>query len=478
MKKEINTMHDEQQYDTNAVIDRGYNIYDDWTNSNLSSRKIVSYVEKAVASLNFQKTKSAYVEALSCLFALDLRIKERYNGILKCLLHYFSWRRETRTLKRIKLKFNISENMDIRTAIEIKIQNIRESLAEVLLNSEDNKNGGKQSGTNKNNTAQPENAQGEQPLEDTNNQGSEISENEQELLDERINNSLTENNVEQTAEESLDTLSTVQENEQPTYDESVSAENLHENIAKNNNENTATENNSETITDKPNVARTYNDAIDSPPLPNFNIFNSDSSHDDLTEEIIIVESTSNTNEIKTQDSSNNVKSKEENHINLNNNNNKNEPNLNNDSKQERDRDPEHDSNQNHESEGEAKEESNGEKRGNLDGEKNNGKQQSNKNNLPKDTTKTNSTEKSTVNPPPKTAQNNMANNPENTARTHITKNLTEKDIMQAYEKMTAAIREQISVDSANIDTTAVINAQNPILESKFETRVVNTSKIK
>ena len=477
MKKEINTMHDEQQYDTNAVIDRGYNIYDDWANSNLSSRKIVSYVEKAVASLNFQKTKSAYVEALSCLFALDLRIKERYNGILKCLLHYFAWRRETRTLKRIKLKFNISENMDIRTAIEIKIQNIRESLAEVLLNSDDNKNGGKQSGTNKNDTAQPENAQGEQPLEDTKNQGSEISENEQKLLDERINNSLTENNVEQTAE-SLDTLSTIQENEQPTYDESVSAENLHENIAKNNNENTATENNSETITDKPNVARTYNDAIDSPPLPNFNIFNSDSSHDDLTEEIIIEESTSNTNEKKAQDSSNNVKSKEENHINLNNNNNKNEPKLNNDSKQDRDRNPEHDSNQNHEPEGETKEESNGEKRGNLDGEKNNGKQQSNKNNLPKDTTKTNSTEKSTVNPPPKTAQNNMANNAENTARTHITKNLTEKDIMQAYEKMTAAIREQISVDSANIDTTAVINAQNPILESKFETRVVNTSKIK
>ena len=82
--KNIKTLN--QQFDANAVIERGYAIYDEWSNHKLSSRKIVSYVERNVALVSSKKTNNAYIEALSTLFALEMRVKERYNSLFKCFI--------------------------------------------------------------------------------------------------------------------------------------------------------------------------------------------------------------------------------------------------------------------------------------------------------------------------------------------------------------------------------------------------------
>lgn len=121
-----------------AVIKRGYAVYEEWNKNNISSRKIVKSVERAVSSENA-------VEALALIFALDLRVKERYKGIVKRLLGYFSLRRERNALKRLKDKLNISDSADIRDAIEIELKNIRERLGENDPDDENNENhGGKQ----------------------------------------------------------------------------------------------------------------------------------------------------------------------------------------------------------------------------------------------------------------------------------------------------------------------------------------------
>ena len=121
-----------------AVIERGYSVYDEWNKNNISSRKIVKSVESAVSS-------GSAVEALALLFALDLRVKERYKGIVKRLLGYFSLRRERNALKRLKNKLNISDNADIRDVIEIELGKIRELLSENDPDAENNENhGGKQ----------------------------------------------------------------------------------------------------------------------------------------------------------------------------------------------------------------------------------------------------------------------------------------------------------------------------------------------
>ncbi len=111
-----------------AVIERGYAIYEEWKTKNISSRKIVKSVEGAVSLMNGDETGRVSAEALSYLFALEMRVKERYKGVMQRLFKYFSWRRETGALKRLKVNFNISDNADIRDAIEVALKNIRERI--------------------------------------------------------------------------------------------------------------------------------------------------------------------------------------------------------------------------------------------------------------------------------------------------------------------------------------------------------------
>ena len=115
----------EERYTGNAVIARGYAIYDEWKNKKYSSRRIVNSVQTAVASASAKKAPRLIVEALALLFALDLRIKERYDNLLKCLIFYFAWRRESDALKRFKGILSLPEGKDMREIIEIELERLR-----------------------------------------------------------------------------------------------------------------------------------------------------------------------------------------------------------------------------------------------------------------------------------------------------------------------------------------------------------------
>ena len=113
----------------NHVIERGYEIYDEWVKHRYSSRKIVRFTERVVASLQAQRASAVCFEALSCLFALDIRIQKKYNCFLKCIFSYFSWRRETCALKKLKRCFSIpNRNQNIPAAIEVELQRWSQNL--------------------------------------------------------------------------------------------------------------------------------------------------------------------------------------------------------------------------------------------------------------------------------------------------------------------------------------------------------------
>lgn len=142
--KNNSTVHGEI-YTADSVIARGYDIYDEWNSKRLKSRKIVRIAKRTVALNQQKKSISAYIEALSYIFALDIRIKEKYDGILKRILSYFSWRRETRTLSLLKQMLKVPEDMDVRTAIEVRLEKIREEIGkdEVEDEEDDETRGGK-----------------------------------------------------------------------------------------------------------------------------------------------------------------------------------------------------------------------------------------------------------------------------------------------------------------------------------------------
>ena len=112
----------------NSVIERGYEIYDEWNISKYTSRKIVNSVRLAVASMYAKKSYKTRITALAYLFALDMRIKERYSDIFRCVFSYFAWRRETALLKWMRGQFNISDSHDVRDIIEIELKKIHENI--------------------------------------------------------------------------------------------------------------------------------------------------------------------------------------------------------------------------------------------------------------------------------------------------------------------------------------------------------------
>lgn len=112
----------------NSVIERGYNIYDEWNNKKYNSRQIVNSVQLATASLRVQKSASARIQALAYLFALDMRIKYRYKNILVFIFSYFAWRRETELLKWLKGMLNVQHIKDAHDAIEIVLKGIQDNI--------------------------------------------------------------------------------------------------------------------------------------------------------------------------------------------------------------------------------------------------------------------------------------------------------------------------------------------------------------
>ena len=230
MNKEINFM-DNEKITGDAVIKRGYDIYDEWLEKKPSSRKIVDSVNSAVRAVKENKTKAASLEALAYLFALDMRIKERYKSILHCIFRYFSWRRETNALKQIKGIFHVAESEDIRTVIEIVIQNIRENIEfEEIDDADDEIHGGKKNGMTEEENTVSKSKQPEQTDEEIVEESSETEELEtsEEKLEEKVEETVSDIVVEEQIGEQAIEVAVEQQNaleESPSKSEDL-AQNL------------------------------------------------------------------------------------------------------------------------------------------------------------------------------------------------------------------------------------------------------------
>ena len=264
--KKITNFTREEKYTCDAVINRGYAIYDEWLEKKSSSRKIVDSVNNAVRVVKENKTKAASVEALAYLFALDMRIKERYKSILYCIFRYFSWRRETNALKQLKGIFYISKSDDIRTAIEVELQNIRENInAEESDDADDEIHGGKKNGMTEEKNIGSENKQQEQTADEISEDSAETEELEatEEDTEEIDSDSVAEEQIEEQVIES-------DEKQQNVSDESVSqtdelAQNLNEEEQAVQNENYLENENNSSLENKskPLENNNYIDAVDS-----------------------------------------------------------------------------------------------------------------------------------------------------------------------------------------------------------------------
>ncbi len=210
-----NDFTDNKKYKSDDIISKGYAIYDEWLAKKLSSRKIVNSVNNAVSNVEKESTITARLSALSYLFALDVRVKERYNTILRCIFLYFSWRREVNALKSLNVTLNIANVDDIRTAIEIELQRLREKMDyEASDDGDDEVSGGKRNGRAEedvvsNNQRQQNNTQ--------NQKNEDISENEssEEYVEEKNDNVIEQN----TTEEQLETVNEKKENIPDTREE-------------------------------------------------------------------------------------------------------------------------------------------------------------------------------------------------------------------------------------------------------------------
>ena len=255
-----------EAYTGDAVINRGYDIYDEWITKNFSSRKIVSRIESVLSAIKRNKTIAARLEALACLFALDTRIKEKYNNPLKCLFSYFSWRRETRAFGTLKSALNIPlATTDIRDAIEVELERLIEKLEnEWNEDGGDETHGGKRNGKSEEEAAATEGkAQEQEPEEkaeeitDAKESSEEKAEDhsEQAASDEPIKNEASQQKTEEAISEEVEIVANDEKDQVQEENQSELKE-----------ESNAPDDKSEPSTDKKEEAKAYNDAVDSPPL--------------------------------------------------------------------------------------------------------------------------------------------------------------------------------------------------------------------
>ena len=277
-------------YTGDSVINRGFEIYDGWKDKSLSSRKIVAHVERAVSAVKLNKSKAASIDALSCLFALDMRIKEKYNNILRCLFSYFSWRRETRTLNTLKSELNIPlGETDIRNAIAVMI----ERLAEQLENEWDEDGDDEAHGGKRNGKAEDEAATEEKEIEEAAEENPEA----EELADKEETKKDSEEKEEMPIEESpqedaKEEIGEKKETAEQQLEAEITATDEKEELAQENHDNLKEENNvsdveSEMSTDKKEEAKAYNDAVDSPPIYEETVRDRSSEQTSFIDEMII-----------------------------------------------------------------------------------------------------------------------------------------------------------------------------------------------
>lgn len=266
-----------ERYSGNSVIERGYAIYDEWNNKKYKSRDIVNRVENAVAVTNAKKTSSSRVEALSYLFALDLRINERYNNIIKCIFLYFSWKRETSAFKRLRDMLRLPEGHDVRALIEIELERIRSNIDVETAGADKNSRGGKSIGlSSEESTAEKSEQQtetvAEEALEENidNEKDDEKNEKNEEIDKENSIEKSNKENKEETVEEQKQEQmpNEADEKTQKESDGSVSREKIdikQENFYKYKAENNGFEKKREPITDKRVENTGFYGAIDTAP---------------------------------------------------------------------------------------------------------------------------------------------------------------------------------------------------------------------
>ena len=273
----------QNNYSGDGVINRGYDIYDEWKAKGLSSRKIVASAEGAANATKQNNTVSKSMEALAYLFALDLRISERYGSLLRCVLSYFSYIRETRALKRIKEILHIASYSDIRSAIEVELQLLRERLdEETSEEGDDETHGGRRNGKAEEEAVAEEKAAQEQSAEET---AEEVAETEE-----------AEATAEEKAEEASETAPTDEakiESDEPMQEtEPVQEETAAEQVVQKENREIKEENNgsveiSEPSTDKKEEAKTYNSAEDIIPISEETVSERKSEKTSFIDEMII-----------------------------------------------------------------------------------------------------------------------------------------------------------------------------------------------
>lgn len=256
-------------YTADAVIARGYAIYDAWLAQRLSSRRIVSRVMRAAAALGPKGAKTATLEALSYLFALDLRIEERYKSLWHCIFRYFSWRRETNAQNKLKSLLRLSKSEDIRTAIEVALQILRDELSEEdSEDTDDETRGGKRNGKAEEESTRAEEKGEEQAPEEMAEKIDEAQESKEaeDGIEEK-----TEDNSKQTEEKTVEKETEIQESTEPLQDapeDGVQAKTglkNQEKATEYKEENNGPAEEAEPRNNKTKEAKAYNDAVDSPP---------------------------------------------------------------------------------------------------------------------------------------------------------------------------------------------------------------------
>ena len=267
MKKDFDIAH--KKYTADSVIKHGYSIYDEWKEDKISSREIVSRVENVISAIKQNKRRSASLDALATLFALDLRIHEKYNNIIRCIFSYFSWRRETRVFKLLKNSLLIPESAkDIRSAIEVKLQLLREKIeTDEAEDGDDETHGGRRNGKAKEDVVTQEKKQEQSPEEKAE---EAVDEAEAKDASEKEANDAQEQTPSEEPIKTEAELKQVEENfveerEISVVDQKTEVQKETHNKYKV--ENNVPDNISEPSTDRNKETITYNEAVDSPPLP-------------------------------------------------------------------------------------------------------------------------------------------------------------------------------------------------------------------
>ena len=272
MKKKIDGAR-VKDYTCDSVIKRGYEIYDEWQ-SGFSSRRIVNCVERAVAASQEKVAYSSYIEAMACIFALELRIEERYKSLWRCLLFYFSWRREANALKRFKNTLHITASTDIRTAIEIALEALRERIEGEEFDGDDDTRGGKQNGKRADELTRTEKNAQEQATNEKNEEATEaedsIEDSEEKTedgldvasKDAEIKNSIEKQEGLDPSQEALKEVATEAKEVKEVNEAEPPKDEKESKLKK---ENNGSNEKAETSNDKLKEERAYNDAVDSPP---------------------------------------------------------------------------------------------------------------------------------------------------------------------------------------------------------------------